>query len=157
MLAIRYKEGSISPKNHKTQFVQVLSLYPIPTLSKNTIAFFTHLFFQSFIMKLQFLLLAVLPIAFAADCVCPQVKCPGGEPAVRIPHFPSVPVANLLTLPKRCECVNSAALACYEKCGGPFPQLEVLPRSIFPLRSFRTRKLTVQNRYALRQPAAQPV
>lgn len=80
-------------------------------------------------MKLQFLLLAVLPIAFAADCVCPQVKCPGAEPAVRMPHFSSVPFANLLTLPKRCECLNSAALECYKKCGGLPPHLEVLPRS----------------------------
>lgn len=87
-------------------------------------------------MKLQFLLLAVLPIAFAADCACPQVKCPGDEPAVRIPHFSSVPVANLLTLPKLCKCLNSAALACYKKCGGPPPHLKVLPRSILPLPTF---------------------
>ena len=81
-------------------------------------------------MKLQFLLLAVLPIAFAGDCVCPQVKCPGDEPAVRIPPFFPVPVLNLvdgLTLSKLCKCLNSAALACYKKCGGPPPHLEVHP------------------------------
>lgn len=81
-------------------------------------------------MKLQFFLLAVLPIAFAADCSCPQVRCPGDEPAVRISHFSSVPVVNLmdgLTTPKRCNCLNGAALACYKQCGGPPPHLEVLP------------------------------
>lgn len=81
-------------------------------------------------MKLQLFLLAVLPIACAANCVCPQVKCPGAEPAVRIHHFSSVPVVNLmdgLTLPKLCKCLNSAALACYKKCGGPPPHLKVLP------------------------------
>lgn len=59
-------------------------------------------------MKLQLVLLAVLPIAFAADCVCPQVKCPGDEPAVRSPLFSTVPIVNLshgLTLR---SCVNAS-------------------------------------------------
>lgn len=155
MLAIHYKESPISPKNHKIQFAQVLSLYPYNIKEHNC---FHHTFFLPIIiMKLQFILLAVLPIAFAADCLCPQVKCPGDEPAVRIPHYSCVPVANLLTLSKLCKCLNSAALACYKKCGGPPPHLKVLPWSIFTLLSLRTRKLTVHYRNALSQPAAQPV
>lgn len=61
-------------------------------------------------MKLQFLLLAVLPIAFAADCVCPQVKCPGDEPAVRSPPFSTVPVVNLIHGLTLRSCVNASTL-----------------------------------------------
>lgn len=112
-------------------------------------------------MKFRFLLLAVLPIALAADCVCPQVKCPADEPAVRISPFSTVPVLKLihgLTLPKLCKCLNSAALACHKKCGGPPPRPKGSSIIFFPFPIFKApKKLIVHDRDALNQLAAQPV
>lgn len=74
-------------------------------------------------------------------------------------QFSTAPVVNLihgLILSKLCKCLNSAALACYKECGGSPPYLKV-PPIFFPAPILKPRKLTVRNRDALNQPAAQPV
>lgn len=100
----------------------------IATSSKNN--YFHHTFFyqsplwSSNFSYLRCFLLPSQQIAYARRSSVLEMSL------LCVSLFSSVPVFNLmdgLTLPKLCKCLNSAAIACYKKCGGPPPHLKVLP------------------------------
>lgn len=119
-------------------------------------------------MKSLFFLVGLLPLLSlaAATCECPLVKCGGTEAEVR-----SIPLLSLssqisprtrshhsgsMNLPmltstspvQICKCVNNAAISCYQKCGGPYPVLQVrqhLSFSTFNHRPILCPKLTTSS------------
>ena len=127
--------------------------------------------------SVYFLVGLLLPLSSlaAAKCECPLVKCGGTAAQVRggislILPFP----ANLSpdTLPPQwsnefanadsklppfqiCQCQNNAAISCYQRCGGPYPVLQVSQHLSFLTLNHRpvsTPKLTTSSPWSALSP-----